>query len=274
MLKPGTHNPGDFSLNLRLLCSRHPSISELCRQIGLNRQQFGKYLNGSTLPSAHNLRRVCAHFDIDERELFEPHEVFRARHGVVASDPRNLPWKALFQAFPGDRVLLRRYLGLYHSHFVSPSWPGTIMRALVLMYEREGFVMSRTVERAVDPERGVRQRSKYEGLVSFRGERLFVVEREALFRDSIVETILFPAHRHQLTYLRGMTFGVSWRPRRAPYASRSIWKRLRDGTDARAALRSCGVFALDNRALDPVVMGFVGNDTFPSGEDLQGGEFF
>ena len=101
-----------------------------------------------------------------------------------------------------------------------------------------------------------------------------MVEREALFRDSIVETILFPAHRHQLTYLRGMTFGVSWRPRRAPYASRSIWKRLRDGTDARAALRSCGVFALDNRALDPVVMGFVGNDTFPSGEDLQGGEFF
>ena len=265
---------GDFSQNLRLLCSRERSISELCREIGLNRQQFGKYLSGGALPSAHNLRRICAHFDIDEREMFGLHEEFRARHAPGASDPRNLPWRALFQAFPGDRAALRRYLGLYHSHFISPSWPGTVMRALVLIYEREGFVMSRSVERVVDPERGVRQRSKYEGLVSFRGERLFVLEREVLFHDNIVETILFPAHRHQLSYLRGMAFGVSWRPRRAPYASRAIWKRLRDGTDARAALNDCGVFALNSRALDPVVRGFIGDDTFPSGEELRRGEFF
>ena len=264
----------DFSLNLRLLCSRERSVSELCREIGLNRQQFGKYLSGAALPSAHNMRRVCAHFEIDEREMFGPHEEFRARHGPGASDPRNLPWRALFQAFPGDRAALRRYLGLYHSHFISPSWPGTVMRALVLIHEREGFVMSRSVERAVDPARGVRHRSKYEGLVAFRGERLYVVEREALFRDSIVETILFPAHRHQLSFLRGMTFGVSWRPRRAPYASRAIWKRLRDGVDPRDALAGCGVFALNSLELDPVVRGFVGDDTFPSGEDLRRGEFF
>ena len=264
----------DFSLNLRLLCSRERSISELCREIGLNRQQFGKYLSGTTLPSAHNLRRICDHFDIDERELFGPHEDFRARHGPGASNPRNLPWRALFQAFPGDRAALRRYLGLYHSHFISPAQPGTVMRALVLIHEREGFVMSRSVERAVDSERGVRQRSKFEGLVSFRGERLFVVERDSLFRDSIVETILFPAHHHRLLYLRGMTFGVSWRLRRAPYASRAIWKRLRNDTDARAALTGCGVFALNSQALDPVVRGFIGDDTFPSGEDLRRGDFF
>jgi len=265
---------GDFSRNLRLLCSRERSVSELCRQIGLNRQQFAKYLSGAAMPSAHTLRRICTHFDVDGRELFEPHEDFRARHEPVASNPRNLPWQALLQAFPGDRAALRRYLGLYHSHFMSPSWPGTVMRALVLIYERDGFVMSRSVERAVDPERGVRQRSKYQGLVAFRSERLFVVERESLFRDNIVETILFPAHRHQLSFLRGMTFGVSWRPRRAPYASRAIWKRLQDGTDARAALRGCGVFALTSRALDPVVRGFIGEETFPSGEDLRRGDFF
>ena len=264
----------DFSLNLRLMCSRERSISELCREIGLNRQQFGKYLSGAALPSAYNLRRVCAHFHIDERELFGPHEDFRARHGPGASNPRNLPWRALFQAFPGDRRALRRYLGLYHSHYNSLSWPGMVMRCLVLIHEREGFVMARSVERAVDPEHGVRHRSKYEGLVSFRGDRLFVVEWESLYRDSIVETILFPAHRHQLSYLRGMAFGVSWRPRRAPYASRAIWKRLRDGTDARAALTGCGVFALDSRALDPVVRGFIGGDTFPSGKDLRRGDFF
>jgi len=264
----------DFSENLRLLCGRKRSVSELCREIGVNRQQFGRYLSGAVMPSAHNLRRICAHFDIDERELFEPAAGFRARHAPTASDPRNLPWRALLQAFPGDRVALRRYLGLYHSHFISPSWPGTVMRALVQLHERQGFVLSRSVERAVDPTRGVRQRSKYEGLVSFIGERLFVVEREATSRVSIVETILFPAHRHQLNYLRGMTFGVSWRPRRSPYASRAIWKRLRDGADPREALAQCGVFRLDSRQIDPVVRGFVGDDTFPAGEELRRGEFF
>ncbi len=264
----------DFSENLRLLCSRKPSVSELCREIGLNRQQFGKYLSGAALPSAHNLRRICGHFSIDERELFEPHETFHGRYAPTASDPRNLPWQTLFQAFPGDRTTLRRYLGLYHSHFISPSWPGTVLRSLVLLHEHEGFILSRTVERAVDPERGVRQRSKYEGLVSYRGDRLFIVEREALVRDCIVETILFPAHRHQLAYLRGMTFGVSWRPRRSPYASRAIWKRLKDGTDTRTALAACGVFATSSRALDPVVCSFIGDDTFPSGEELRRGDFF
>lgn len=240
----------------------------------MNRQQFGRYLSGAAMPTAHNLRRICAHFGIDERELFEPAAGFRARHAPTASDPRNLPWRTLFQAFPGDRVALRRYLGLYHSHFISPSWPGSVMRALVLLHERDGFVLARSVERAVDPARGVRQRSKYQGLVSYLGDRLFVVEREATSRDSIVETILFPAHRHQLNYLRGMTFGLSWRPRRAPYVSRAIWKRLKDGADPREALAQCGVLRLDSRKLDPVVRGFVGGDPSPAGHDLQRDEFF
>lgn len=264
----------DFSENLRFLCSSKSSVSELCREIGMNRQQFGKYLSGAAQPSAHNLRRICSYFGVDERELFEQHEIFHKRYAPATSDPHNLPWRTLFQAFPGDRTALRRYLGFYHSHLISPSWPGTVLRALVLLYEHEGFALSRTVERAVDPERGVRQRSKYEGLVSYRGERLFIVEREALIEDSIVETILFPAHRHQLSYLRGMTFGVSWRPRRTPYASRAIWKRLRDGTDARAALAACGAFPLASQALDPVVRSFIGDDTFPSGEELRRGDFF
>ncbi|MGH1481975.1 MAG: helix-turn-helix domain-containing protein [Geminicoccales bacterium] len=264
----------DFSENLRLLCSRKASVSELCRDIGMNRQQFGKYLSASAQPSAHNLRRICSYFSVDERELFEPHALFQRRYAPTAGDPRNVPWQALFQAFPGDRTALRRYLGLYHSHFISPSWPGTVLRSLAFLYEHEGFVLSRTVERAVDPERGVRQRSKYQGLVSYRGERLFIVERESLALDSIVETILFPAHRHQLTYLRGMTFGVSWRPRRSPYASRAIWKRLKDGADARAALAACGAFPLASQALDPVVRGFIGDDTFPSGDELRRGDFF
>ena len=53
-----------------------------------------------------------------------------------------------------------------------------------------------------------------------------------------------------------------------------MWKRLRDGTDARAALAGCGVFSLNSRALDPVVRGFIGDDIFRSLEELRQGDFF
>ena len=52
----------DFSANLRFLCERQGTISNLCRRIGLNRQQFNKYLSGSHLPSSQNLRLIANFF--------------------------------------------------------------------------------------------------------------------------------------------------------------------------------------------------------------------
>lgn len=253
----------DFSQNLRLVCGEKHSVSALCRDIGINRQQFSKYLNGSTTPSAHNLRRICAYFSMDERVLFLPHESFRAQYGLGTKSSGNPALQSLIEAFPGDRAAARRYVGLYHCHFNSPSWPKTILRALVQISERDGLIVSRTVEHAIDPGRGVRQRTKYLGVVAMLGDRLFVVERVVPDHDSIVETILFPARRRQLNYLRGLTLGMSWRPRRTPFASKSIWKRLPEATDARAALRACGAFALDDRAIDPVVRDFLGDEIYP-----------
>ena len=60
----------NFSNNLRSLCADYGSIAQVCRDIGLNRQQFNRYLNGSGMPSAHNLRRIVQHFDVSEEGMF------------------------------------------------------------------------------------------------------------------------------------------------------------------------------------------------------------
>jgi hypothetical protein len=49
-----------FAENLRLLCSHYASVAEVCRRIGINRQQFNKYLSGASTPSLHSLRRIWA----------------------------------------------------------------------------------------------------------------------------------------------------------------------------------------------------------------------
>src|SRR6056297_1438254 len=66
----------DFTDNLAHLCSYHPSIAEVCRRIGLNRQQFNKYLSGQSRPSRANMRRICDFFGVTEAEIqLEPSQL-------------------------------------------------------------------------------------------------------------------------------------------------------------------------------------------------------
>ncbi|MFT7594485.1 MAG: transcriptional regulator with XRE-family HTH domain [Paracoccaceae bacterium] len=61
-----------FGANLRALSKRYPSISELSRQLGINRTQFNRYLSGESFPRPDVLDRICAFFDVDARILLDP----------------------------------------------------------------------------------------------------------------------------------------------------------------------------------------------------------
>src|SRR3546814_16222778 len=74
-----------FAENLRLLCSYYESVSAVCRRLGMNRQQFNKYLAGHSMPSRHNLRRICAFFGVEEAEIMLPNRRFAA---IVELRPR------------------------------------------------------------------------------------------------------------------------------------------------------------------------------------------
>lgn len=63
-----------FGSNLRHLAKGYPSISELSRQLGINRTQFNRYLAGESFPRPDVLARICAFFKIDARVLLEPVE--------------------------------------------------------------------------------------------------------------------------------------------------------------------------------------------------------
>lgn len=257
----------DLSENLRLLCSQEKSVSEVCRSIGLNRQQFGKYLAGTSQPSRHNLQRICTHFSVQASDLYLPHPEFVSRmefrSGASTSSQGSSTYRTLRRAFPGDRRGLTRYLGFYLGYFHSFSWDGYIMRALVCVYEQDGMICTKTVERNRDPVEGTLYRSKYDGYLSLHGNRIFVVEFESLAQDAVVETVLYPTGRSQLTLLRGVTFGISSKQRN-PYVSRVVWKYLGQSVDLRAALRATGLFPIDGGTIDPGILRILGEDPFPN----------
>jgi transcriptional regulator with XRE-family HTH domain len=246
-----------FSENLRSLCAEHGSIAQVCRDIRINRQQFNRYLSGAGMPSAHNLRRISRHFGLNESDLFSDPETFN-RHHIQNSAPKTRnPTEMMTDVFRGQSKYLRRYLGFYHGHFCSPSWEGSILRTLIWLREQDGFVISHTFERASTPDDSIRQTIRYSGLVTYRGNRIYMIENAFSDDGFISETILFPAHRQQVNFLRGMTIGVASRPRLSPYSSPMIWKRIRETVSAREALQACGAYPINSLRIDPAVREFL-----------------
>ncbi len=78
----------DLAENLRILCMGKGSIAQVCRDIGMNRQQFNKYLSGVTLPSPATLEKLAVYFGVEQRSLFDSPESGRARlKGTHDPDP-------------------------------------------------------------------------------------------------------------------------------------------------------------------------------------------
>lgn len=76
-----------FGSNLRILSQNYQSVSELSRQLGINRTQFNRYLAGESFPRPDVLARICAFFHVDARMLLEPVETINS-----LSDPISGPF--------------------------------------------------------------------------------------------------------------------------------------------------------------------------------------
>ncbi|WP_311733216.1 helix-turn-helix transcriptional regulator [Sulfitobacter noctilucicola] len=79
-----------FGANLRLLSLPYSSISDLSRQLGINRTQYNRYLNGESFPRPDVLSRICTFFDVDARVLLEPvDQIASARNSNTSSYLKN-----------------------------------------------------------------------------------------------------------------------------------------------------------------------------------------
>jgi transcriptional regulator with XRE-family HTH domain len=76
MMVHSTQSPAQlrnmFGSNLRILSAGYASISDLARQLGINRTQFNRYLSGESFPRPDVLSRMCTFFGVDARVLLQP----------------------------------------------------------------------------------------------------------------------------------------------------------------------------------------------------------
>lgn len=246
-----------FCSNLKLLCSYHKSIAEVCRRLGINRTQFNRYLKGSNQPSTHRLQQICDFFGVEPHEIRLPHHQFqrlisvRPRVTALTTEQPTAEQQHLQRLRQQSGQGLDRYLGYYFEYYLSMASPGKILRTLVHIEKVSDQVVFQRLERLQERPNEKPCHGIYLGAAYLLADRIFMVDYESLTGQEISQTILFPSYRNRISYLTGLKLGASGSGERMPCATRVVYEHLGSSVDKRQALRLCGLYPLDTDQIEP-----------------------
>lgn len=125
-----------FGRNLRLLCAEYPSVSEVCRQLEINRAQFNRYLNGESYPRPDMLSRICAFFRTDARILTEPLETISKRQPDLLSHPEIENFASAENTRVPEDIMPS---GFYRFSRQSFLFPERFIVGLLFIYRKDGW---------------------------------------------------------------------------------------------------------------------------------------
>jgi hypothetical protein len=272
----------NFATNLRLLCGRHRSVSEVCRRLAINRQQFNKYLAGASLPSSATLGRICAFFAIDQGDILLAPAEFAALAGARPQERGPVP-PPLFAPtvdriashFPDSSRKLERYVGYYFCYYCSPAYPRKVIKSLSRICRSGDHFYDRTIERLVDKRRPQARFSvcKYTGSVVHTEDRIYIAHSNLFLNQTMSLVVFYPSYRATLQYLSGVFVSVSSGPGRQPFASRVVYHYLGPTIDRRRALASCGLYPIDSAEIGEEIRLRVRNAVPPGESSLRALEY-
>lgn len=245
----------NFTANLKLAASYYPSISEMCRKLEINRQQFMKYLAGTSFPSRYNMRRICDFFGFDEYEILLPHEQFRnivRLRPVQGNDDITMPPGVADLLLKAQRTrgVLSKTHGFYHQYYLSFSSPGHVLKSLVHIYGWNDYTLYKRLERLKRPDvPGPPDVYKYAGMVTVAGDRMHMLDQEMITGSELTQTVLFMNYRNRVSVLTGLNMGVSGGDAHEPSASRVVMEYIGRLVNLRQAISDCRLYPVDSETV-------------------------
>ena len=234
-----------FGQNLQRLCAQGPSVSAICRKIGINRTQFNRYLTGDSFPRPDVLERICLHFNVDARILLRPLDQITPSPPNPLAHPALLPWL-------GDGLLAVPHSllpdGFYRFSRQSFLEPAQYLRGLVHVQRTHGF----TLLRGFEPRKALRQQgfSSHSRTREYRGIALhqedgvsFLVARQDGRTSSF--NFLTPVAAYDRPLLEGYSARTTRPPTQGQRLSRLVYEYIGGfGPAVLAAARSSGFCSL------------------------------
>lgn len=173
-----------FSRRLRELCKQRASISQVAADLGVNRQQFARYLNGQTLPRQQSIDEIARYFSIEPGELFASD---RASDSCNAHDPTGLmALTSLFQQAELDPISDRDlapgfYAEVKRSHIEN----GKTLCTLVWIYKKNGAYLykQKVTGRLWNDAENFSTQIVHDGVFIKKGGNLILIERTSTFNE-------------------------------------------------------------------------------------------
>ncbi len=139
-----------FGQNLRLLAADYPSVTALCRKLGVNRTQFNRYLSGESFPRPDILDRICTFFDVDARVLLTPLVELRDETLDVLTHPFLRDWLGPEATLVSESLFPSGFYRFSRRGFMDET---RFVQGLILVSRRDG----QTFVRGVEPREALRQ---------------------------------------------------------------------------------------------------------------------
>jgi transcriptional regulator with XRE-family HTH domain len=211
--------------NIRTLSLRHGNVSEICRQLLINRQQFNKYLAGQHFPSRSNLTAISDFFGISFEELANPNLQTGGTAPVLSEHARLLTAEPVASLLASsDSRWLGSLVGTYEKYHYSSIYRGDVVRSLLRITERNGIFVYSNYEAfpgRTDPGH-VEFTFRYAGVALGISGRLFLMDFERLQSNELTFSIFAPVVRKPMRFLVGVTSGIAADAGREPYCSKAV----------------------------------------------------
>jgi transcriptional regulator with XRE-family HTH domain len=248
----------NFSENLLALCTRHGSIASVCRLLDMNRQQFNKYLSGSSLPSPATLERICKFFRVDPEIMFQHPNGFRGRRVTSlyaeTSEPGDVPSETIGEVVNVIKSMGKSDFreGCYFLYYPWPRNPQMCARSAMIVHRSKGLTLfSRLTKfRVLGSSQKYYLHGRHDGIVlESEGTRFFLATNKKGFGEVSLLTFGIAANisRDFITGL-ALVMGASANPLalRVLLEYRGSLKSVRD------VIRQAGIVALGDASVPQV----------------------
>lgn len=264
---PEARTLDDFAANLRLVCERSASISQVCRRIGINRQQFNKYLSGRHAPSATNVRVIAKHFGLARDVLFARHEHFRTLvDGNFFETFNHLRQQPQVLRFLDSITLSSRtdgedLVGVYDRYHYSSIYARRILRSVLCIYRNGDFLNHTYVERFPSYDNPLKTQYvfKYHGFTLPVAGRVFTVDFESVQRNELTFGIYSAVQRNSKRFVFGITTGVAATMFRQPFATRIVLHHRHAGLLGRDDVRRATALDMNDPSIPREAREFLGD---------------
>ncbi|MEQ9491543.1 MAG: helix-turn-helix transcriptional regulator [Alphaproteobacteria bacterium] len=252
----------NFPHNLRFLCSYKESISLVCRDLGINRSQFNRYLSGASSPRDSLMRKICDYFGVEHYEILLPAAEFEsliAIRGVSGNFRDRRLTECISHIIRSSDKRILEVQGTFFEYYYSFAKPGSVLRLLVRFEEHDGIVEFNRMVRIGAPGQSCQTLHRYSGIAVMFGDRIFMHDHQRDRTLDLTQTILYPDFSGQINVMTGMSLGVAANQQRTPCCARTYLERVSPLSTWRQNYRQCGLLDAKKGEVPQIILDAIDN---------------